>query len=359
MLSKAFLASNKEIPLSLQALPRECAHFCLFFERMWKAYALPENQRLLLALSGGADSTALALLLRVLAKRLNLDLFAATVNHGLREEAGREVAGVMEFCKKIQIPCTARAISLHDVQKERRIGLEEAARTMRYEVLEEERKKRVAHYLCTAHHLDDLTEDVLMRLSRGTGWPGLGGMCMRDDSRFLLRPLLMIRKKDLQLFLERLHVHWFEDASNRDLSFTRNRFRHEIVPFFLRENPRFSESVAHIWQIAEYDREFWESYLSDLISQHPWHMGEENGTFFLELPSDLLVPLKSAVRIRLFQKALHALWLLSSPPPPPLLSASKLFAIEDVFQRRMSGKYIQLPKGLLGIVRKKGIRFEH
>jgi tRNA(Ile)-lysidine synthase len=116
------------------------------------------------------------------------------------------------------------------------LGLEETGRKVRYSFLERIRQTQNADWIVTGHHLGDLAEDILLRLIRGTAWPGLGGMKAKTDNR-ILRPLLLVDKRDLLRLLQSLHIDWQEDESNQDTSFRRNRIRKEIIPVLLEENP--------------------------------------------------------------------------------------------------------------------------
>ena len=160
----------------LRSLPPASARLCLAVERFClRRLKLPRGTRLVLALSGGADSTALACILHILSPRLRLDLFALTVNHGLRPEADADARCARDLCARLGIPCVQRHADVTGLASGKGWGLEEAGRHARYALLEEERRARQADFVALGHHNEDLSEDVLLRLTRGTGWPALGG----------------------------------------------------------------------------------------------------------------------------------------------------------------------------------------
>jgi tRNA(Ile)-lysidine synthase len=194
---------------------------------------------LVLAVSGGPDSTALLLLAARWVKRLKHapKLIAVTIDHGLRPEAAREAAIVKRLARRLGVPHR----TLHWRGRKPRNGLQEAARQARYELLAQiATRARFAHIL-TAHTLDDQAETVLFRLARGSGLFGLTGMAhaaplpLRGVREiFLVRPLLHIPKARLIATLAAERIAYAEDPSNRDPRFTRARLR-TLMPALARE----------------------------------------------------------------------------------------------------------------------------
>jgi tRNA(Ile)-lysidine synthase len=194
---------------------------------------------LVLAVSGGPDSTALLVLAARWAKRLKRapKLIAVTIDHGLRPEAAREAAMVKELARRLGVPHR----TLRWRGKKPRAGLQEAARYARYALLAQiAMRARFAHIL-TAHTLDDQAETVLFRLARGSGLFGLTGMAHAaplplDGVReiFLVRPLLHLPKARLIATLQAARIAYAEDPSNHDPRFTRARLR-SLMPELARE----------------------------------------------------------------------------------------------------------------------------
>ena len=194
---------------------------------------------LVLAVSGGPDSTALLLLAARWVKRLKRapKLIAVTIDHGLRPQAAREAAMVKRLARRLGVPHR----TLHWRGRKPRSGLQEAARHARYELLAQvATRARFAHIL-TAHTLDDQAETVLFRLARGSGLFGLTGMAhaaplpLRGVREiFLVRPLLHIPKARLIATLAAERIAYVEDPSNRDPRFTRARLR-TLMPALARE----------------------------------------------------------------------------------------------------------------------------
>jgi tRNA(Ile)-lysidine synthase len=194
---------------------------------------------LILAVSGGPDSTALLLLAARWAKARKRapKLLAVTVDHGLRAAAAGEAAAVKRFAGRLGVAHR----TLHWRGAKPKTGLQEAAREARYRLLAEAAASAGYEHILTAHTLDDQAETILFRLARGSGLGGLAGMAhaaplpARGPGRFfLVRPLLSIPKARLIATLEAAGISYSEDPTNRDPRFTRARLR-EFMPALARE----------------------------------------------------------------------------------------------------------------------------
>lgn len=227
---------------------------------------LPEDWQdvtVLVGVSGGADSVAL---LRALATRGAGRLVVAHFNHALRGEASdADAAFVARLADELALPYeTGRAMT-----SAVRNGLEESARNARYEFFKAAAGRRGARYVATAHTADDQAETVLHRIVRGTGLAGLSGMprsrpLMHGVS--LIRPLLEIRRADLLHYLEQLGQSFRDDATNRDLGFTRNRLRHDLLPQLAAAyNPQVVEALLRLAQLAGEAQEVIAATVDDLM----------------------------------------------------------------------------------------------
>jgi tRNA(Ile)-lysidine synthase len=198
------------------------------------------GDRVLVAVSGGPDSTALLRALLHLRARLDITVQAATVDHGLRPEATAESAAVVASCAELGITCERLRV---DVQAARgpHVSLQEGARRARLQALEDTAARLACQRVALGHTADDQAETVLFRIVRGTGLPGLAGIPYQRG-RFI-RPLLDVRRRQLLRFLARRGLAFVQDPSNDDRRFTRSRIRHEWLPFLARENPRVVEAL--------------------------------------------------------------------------------------------------------------------
>lgn len=207
----------------------------------------------LVAISGGADSVALLRGLLQLREPLKLMLRAAHLNHQLRgADADADAEWVATLCQRFEVPCDVQVAPIRALAEQTRRGLEETARDARYEFLQATATRHGCDVVATAHTADDQTETVLHHILRGTGLTGLRGMEWSrslGDSTRLIRPMLAIRRAEVEEFLTELGQDFRQDATNQDVSLTRNRLRHELLPRLEQDfNPRVRE---HLCQLAE------------------------------------------------------------------------------------------------------------
>ncbi len=209
-----------------------------------RTYAMVEpGDRVICAVSGGADSMALLWAMYLLREKLDFTLEAAHFNHHLRgAESDGDAAFVAEFCSRFDIP-----LHLGEgwVQKGRK-GLEAAAREARYGFF-----ATLPGKIATAHTADDNAETVLLNLVRGTGLKGLGGIAPVGEK--LIRPMLTVTRAQVLEFLEEYHIPHREDGSNSSDDFLRNRLRHGVMPLLRRENPRIGENLSAMAQRLRQD----------------------------------------------------------------------------------------------------------
>lgn len=198
---------------------------------------------IIVALSGGADSTALLDLLSRL-PGFSPRLVAAHLNHCLRgPESDRDEEFVRSLAEQYHIPLECRRVDVKEHSRKERLNLEDAGRRARIGFLSELRESWHATAVAMAHHADDQAETVLMRLLRGAGPGGLAGMPYRNGREFI-RPLLGVTRAELAAYLAERGLAWREDASNQDTAFMRNRIRHELLPILEQYNPAIRERLA-------------------------------------------------------------------------------------------------------------------
>lgn len=347
-------------PPTLQQLPREQARLCLGLERSCRRdLGLGGGSRLLLALSGGADSTALAVLSRVLAPRLGLSLFALCVDHGFRPESPGDGRHARALCQWLGIPCRVRRTDVGACARDWGCGLEDAGRRVRYALLEEERAAVDADWIALGHHAGDLSEDVLLRLTRGTSWPALAGMTARDGGRRLLRPLLFTAPDALRAFLRALGIPWREDASNQSRAFRRNRLRHEVLPRLRQENPQLDRSFVTLHRLGELDGDFWEETLDAALASHPWEKPRGKGEPGLFLPRGLLAALHPAARLRLYVRACRELGRRGEGKGNGgQARGATLLALDEALREGRGNTRFQLPGGIEASLRGGSILFQ-
>ncbi|HJV49439.1 MAG TPA: tRNA lysidine(34) synthetase TilS [Geothrix sp.] len=179
--------------------------------------------RVLVACSGGGDSVALLVLLWTLRKSLGLELSVAHADHGLREESGLDADFVRQLCRALDLDLAEASLGVRAHAQARGIGLEMAARELRWDWLRQEAEQCGADLVATGHTLDDHTETVFIRLARGGGLGCLHPLAPRQALRW--SPLAETRRDDLRAYLTSRNIPWREDASNAEPFTARNRWR--------------------------------------------------------------------------------------------------------------------------------------
>lgn len=201
----------------------------------------------LIALSGGADSVALALMM----KGLGLKFLALHCNFHLRgEESNRDEHFVRNFCQENSIPLEVRHFDTSSLAKENGVSIEMEARELRYAWFAERAKELNANGICVAHHRDDQAETLLLNLIRGTGLRGLAAMSpdRTINGLRILRPLLDMSKDDILDYLKVHRQDYVTDSTNMEREALRNRIRLDVMPLLSTLNPNIAECLARTAQ---------------------------------------------------------------------------------------------------------------
>ncbi|MBQ8799814.1 MAG: tRNA lysidine(34) synthetase TilS [Lachnospiraceae bacterium] len=205
------------------------------------------GDRVLVGLSGGADSVCLLLVLCRLAERFSLSLGAFHVHHGIRgEEADRDEAFSEGLCKEYGIEFYSVKESVPDRAKEWHMGLEEAGRKVRQEAAKDLMERYGYTKIALAHHQNDVAETVLFHLFRGSSVSGLASIPAKREN--LIRPLLSCDREEIESYLKERQIAYCTDSTNLETEYTRNKIRHEILDYTVKEiNPG---AVRHIGELA-------------------------------------------------------------------------------------------------------------
>ena len=204
------------------------------------------GDKIVCALSGGADSTALLFALYLLREKFQFTLSAAHFNHNLRaEESNRDEQFVRSLCDRYDIPLFVGTGAVKAGKK----GLEAAAREARYAFF-----ATLPGKIATAHTADDNAETVLLHLVRGTGLKGLGGIAPVNGK--VIRPMLNVTRTDVLEFLEEYCLNFVQDSSNETDAFLRNRLRHHVMPLLKEENPKIAENLSAMALTLRQDEAF-------------------------------------------------------------------------------------------------------
>ena len=205
--------------------------------------------RVLVACSGGGDSVALLVFLAAVRKSLGLDLLVAHADHGLRPESGEDAGFVQQLCRFLDLDLAEVCLRVRAHAASAGLGLETAARDLRWAWLRAEAAACGATWIATGHSLDDHTETVLLRLARGGGLGALTPLPAVQGDRW--SPLIEARRQDLRDYLKQRGVPWREDTSNSEDFTARNRLRKLLEPLRT-EAPALD---AHLWETHQQARE--------------------------------------------------------------------------------------------------------
>ena len=288
---------------------------------------LPRGGTVLCALSGGRDSMAMLHILSRLAEEEGFRIAAAHFNHRLRPTADRDERFVRNWCRERDIPLTCGAGDVKTFAAREGLGIEEAARKLRYAFLETAARDMGADRIAAAHHREDNAETVLLHLLRGTGLQGLGGIAPVRGK--IVRPLLETSRAEIDEYVTRNTLPYVEDESNQDARFTRNRLRLEVLPLLEEMAPGASRRIAAAAALLREDGEHLRREAEALLPEG------EDGAVILPIP--VLNRQDGALRRRLVRAMGQRLGAeLSREQTEAVLSLK-------------NGGYLDLPQGLCAV----------
>lgn len=305
-----------------------------------------ENDRVVVAVSGGADSLAL---LHILAEiDMPLQLTAVYIDHGLRpRETPQEQKTIEDNCLSLNIPFSVRRVNVHDLIAHGKKSLEEAARLLRYQALEEFRLEYRAKIIAVGHTADDQVEEFFIRLLRGSSSRGLAGMRLQRDT--IVRPLLFEKKAQLVEFLVDRDIHWCLDSSNQDRQFLRNRVRLDLLPLLEESyNPALRTTILHQMDVlAEEDKFLHEQTQIALgqcinFSEAAAHGGNGEGDrdnqAQLIIKREMFLANHPAIRRRILEKSC---WRMGVRP-----TYEQICTLVDYLENGKNGSEVHLAKGV-------------
>ena len=258
---------------------------------------IKNHSTVLVALSGGADSVCLLLVLneikRQCANELDFALEAVHVEHGIRGAESREDARfASDLCERLNIPCHVHSVDVPQYAKSHGLGLEEAARILRYEAFEKEVTTAYAAdqkqgnsrqaVVAVAHHMEDNAETVLFQMLRGSGAKGLAGMhpvSVKNGVTYI-RPLLSATRAQIEEYLKENGQAFVTDATNADTAYSRNKLRHDVFPLLLQINDRAIEHINESAGQLAVMNDFYEQQLKEACDSM---VSKKEGRVILEI----------------------------------------------------------------------------
>ena len=217
---------------------------------------IEDNETVLVAVSGGADSLALLYGLHALRAQLNCKLHVVHLNHCLRPDADADAEFVQQHAARLELPCTIQSAEVPRFVKQWKLSVEAAGRKARYQFYESVCTEVSATKVALGHHQDDIAETVLMNLIRGSGATGLKGIPPVRDMKFI-RPLARFTRQKIETFLTSIGIVPRHDATNTDTDYLRNRIRGELIPQLEHDyNPNIKTGLSRTADVLRAESEY-------------------------------------------------------------------------------------------------------
>lgn len=337
-------SSKKPVPVNRQRL----SSFARQLLSAWKQAGFVKSEEpVIVAISGGADSTALLLGLDELVRagKLSVTLIVAHLDHGLREDSKRDAASVKTLASGLGYKSTIRRTDVNQEAVAKSENLEQAARFARYDFLKAVATKHRARLIVTAHTLDDQAETVLLRLLRGSAAEGLSGMepvrTLEPGSAIELgRPLVSwARRSDVEDYCRSQQVEFCYDEMNQDEGFTRVRIRKQLLPLMQSFNNKIVDTLARTAGLLREDADALTVQAEQLlVAATKDSNAEVNGSRRLDVK--LMAASPAAVRRRALR-----LWLERERGHLRRLEMAHLVAIDRLLRGTQTGRRAELPDG--------------
>jgi tRNA(Ile)-lysidine synthase len=339
------------------AKPR-LSRFAGYLLEEWQRLKLPfSDANIVVAVSGGADSSALLLALDELikAERLTLKLIVSHLDHGLRSDSKKDAKWVAGLAEELGYQAVVAQANLKKSASKRQSNLEQAGRNARYKFFQKTAQQKKTNFVLTAHTLDDQAETVLMRLLRGSAAEGLSGTTpirsLAANSKIqLVRPLLSwARRADTENYCRLRQVEFRHDEMNDDESFSRVRVRKQLLPLMKSFNNRIVETLGRTAALLNEDASALASEANHLLNVAGQESGEKNKTKTAALDVHVLLQAPPAVRRRALRE-----WILRGRGDLRRLEMVHLVSVEKLLEGDKGGRVAELPGGMK-VTRRRGM----
>ncbi|MDR3111972.1 MAG: tRNA lysidine(34) synthetase TilS [Elusimicrobiota bacterium] len=222
----------------------------IFYKNIQINDFVKKNDKIVLAVSGGADSVSMAHLFSRLSKKISFESIIVNFNHNLRKNSHKDAICVKKLSDNLKIPFVFKNLQVKDYSQKEKVSIETAGRILRYSNLEAIAKKHHCNKIATAHNADDNAETVIMRLLRGSGtFLGIPQERKISDTLAVIRPLLCIKRSLIEDYAKNHNLKFLHDETNFLDIYTRNKIRLSVSPVFKKINPFFAEHIFSLSQI--------------------------------------------------------------------------------------------------------------
>lgn len=296
---------------------------------------LQQGDIVLIGLSGGPDSVCLLHLLRGIQERFDLTLHAVYVNHNLRpDEIPDEISFCEKTCRELNVNFVLKSVDVAGQQRQQGLSRQEAGRDLRYKAFDEAAAELGASKIALAHNADDQAETIFMRLIRGSGPKGLGGIPPKRGR--IIRPLIETERSLIEQFLTHENISSVTDSSNLKQDYLRNRFRLSLMPELKKINPNLLNTIMTTASILQEE----ERYLEIIVTKTLMKLISRKTPHRIELFLSPLERLETVILRRVLRRAIDATEGLRS------IGFLHIEDITHLLKHGRPGDRIYLPKGI-------------
>jgi tRNA(Ile)-lysidine synthase len=301
---------------------------------------LSAGERVVVGVSGGPDSVALLHVLKCLVQNLDIEVYAAHVNHGIRGTfADRDADFVAQLCQQWDVPLFVGKFDVPQLAGQWGVTLEEAGRIVRYRFFDKVLSDIKGDKIALGHHRDDQAETILHHVLRGTGMQGLQGMKPVRQHKFI-RPLIDVSRDEIEDYCRQNGLVFQIDATNLDMAYTRNRIRHELIPYIEQNfNPNFVDALVRMGAIIRDEEEFLEVY----CQQHYEKLVKVHGRDEIRIDMEGFQACPTAVKRRILRMAIKSLCGTLDG-----IHSNHIERLLDMVLRSQTGALLCLPNGVKG-----------
>ncbi len=296
---------------------------------------LSHGDKVVVGVSGGADSVCLLVMLASVRNIYSLDIIGVHVHHGIRgEEADRDMYFTKELCNKLGMELVVKKYDVPQYARDNKLSEEEAGRKLRYASFREVLSERNYSKIAVAHHSEDSAETILFNMIRGSRAAGLRGIAAVSGE--VIRPLMCLTRAEIEQYLNAHGISWCNDSTNASEEYSRNRIRETIIPAMKMINSR---AVEHILDTGEFIGALYD-YLAENVEEL-YTRAVQVKTDCVVLSIDVLKDANSLVRCEVIKKAVYELTGSLKD-----ITATHIRAVEELFNKQ-SGRRLDLPYNIV------------
>lgn len=301
---------------------------------------LQSNDKLVVGVSGGADSVCLLRVLCELAPRLGTEvgnLFVVHINHGVRgTEADEDQSFVEELCQSLGVWEQSFFYDVPAFAKEQGISTEEAGRILRYQTFSNVAKEQGCNKIVVAHNQNDLAETVIFNMLRGSGIYGLGGIAAKREN--VVRPLLDCSRKEIEEYLQQVGQEYRNDSTNATCDYTRNIIRHKLLPIMEEVNEKAINHICQLSEEAKSNRAFIDAETEHILQTLNYKLKDFDT--FVEYDIDKVLRAPEILQMQIIQNGIYKVAGKKKD-----ITRKHFRSVHGLLYAE-SGKYVELPYGV-------------